>query len=252
LYFKVDTIMLSLMKGAEDVGIYNVAYNVLGAIIFFPAMFVGIMMPLLSKAAGTPAFRTIFNQAFRILTLGAVPIVVGGIIVSSSIVFLVGGSEFLIAAAPLQVLFLAVGLIFYGNLGGSSIVALNLQKQGMIIYFFGMLFNVVANLFVIPRYSYMGAAWTTVVTELLVTVLLFVLIWMKVGISPRTKRLFWIIPSGIVMGGAVYFFASPISSPTAFLGLLGIIIFGVAVYGVLLLIFRAVSLRELKALFSKS
>ncbi len=131
-------------------------------------------------------------------------------------------------------------------------MALNLQKQGMIIYFFGMLFNVVANLFIIPRYSYMGAAWTTVVTELLVTILLFALIWRKGGISPRFSKMFRIISSGAIMGGVVYFLASPISTPVAYLELFGIIIFGFAVYGALLLVFRVVSLQELKALFSES
>ena len=251
LYFKIDTIMLSLMKSTEEVGIYNAAYKVLETTLFFPAMFVGIMMPILSRTAHTPAFRVIFNQTFRILTLGAIPMVVGGIILSSSIVLLIGGSEFLIAAAPLQVLFLAVGLIFYGNLGGSSIVALNLQKQGMAIYFFGMLFNITANIFVIPHYSYMGAAWTTVITELLITLLLFGLIWRRVGISPHIRGLFWIISSVVVMGGVVYFLVSPISAPTAFLKLFGIVVLGGIVYGALLLILRAVSLQELKALFRK-
>ena len=59
IYFKIDTIFLSLMKPAADVGIYGVAYRVLEVLIFFPAIFSGIMMPLLSRNAVTD--RVILN-----------------------------------------------------------------------------------------------------------------------------------------------------------------------------------------------
>jgi len=46
LYFKMDTILLSLLKGSEEVGIYNMAYKILENITFFPAMIVGLVLPL--------------------------------------------------------------------------------------------------------------------------------------------------------------------------------------------------------------
>ncbi|HEB01441.1 MAG TPA: hypothetical protein ENI16_00395, partial [Candidatus Portnoybacteria bacterium] len=51
IYFKLDTIMLSLMKESAAVGIYGLAYKILESLIFFPAMFVGLVMPFLSKYA---------------------------------------------------------------------------------------------------------------------------------------------------------------------------------------------------------
>ena len=51
IYFKLDTVMLSFMKDQIDVGIYGLAYKILENLIFFPAMFVGLIMPLLSKHA---------------------------------------------------------------------------------------------------------------------------------------------------------------------------------------------------------
>ena len=97
IYFKIDTIFLSLMKPPGDVGIYGVAYRVLESLIFFPAMFAGIMLPILSKDAAEADlsnFRETFAKALRVITIFAIPVTVGGVILSYSIANLIGGKEF--------------------------------------------------------------------------------------------------------------------------------------------------------------
>ncbi|MBI2064019.1 MAG: oligosaccharide flippase family protein [Candidatus Yanofskybacteria bacterium] len=65
IYFKLDTVMLSIMKPAHDVGIYSVAYKVLEAVIFLPAIYIGLVMPLLSRFAvkSKPEFIKTFKSA---------------------------------------------------------------------------------------------------------------------------------------------------------------------------------------------
>src|SRR3989338_9344642 len=62
LYFKLDTVLLSLMKPAGDVGIYSVAYKVLEVVIFLPAMYMGLIMPRLSKFASD---RELFKREYQ-------------------------------------------------------------------------------------------------------------------------------------------------------------------------------------------
>ena len=178
LYFKIDTVMLSLMKPAYDVGVYSVGYKVLEVVIFFPAMYIGLVMPLLSKFASDPTqFKIIFKKAAGVLAWGAIPTIIGLIVFSKNIVDILGGADFVRDAAPvLVILSFAVGIIFFGNLGGNAIIALGIQRRGMWIYGAGAVFNIIANIIFIPRYSYTAAAWTTVATELLVTIGMFLLI----------------------------------------------------------------------------
>jgi len=177
VYFKIDTIFLSVMKPAAEVGIYGVAYRVLEGLIFFPAMFAGIMMPILSRDAVSDMahFKIVFQKSFRAITIFALPLVGGGWVLAYSIAHLIGGKEFTVAGAPLQALFVATGLIFFGNILGRAVIALDLQKKAVLAYLFGVVLNVVLNLIFIPSYTYMGAAWTTVVTEFLVVAFLFCL-----------------------------------------------------------------------------
>lgn len=191
IYFKLDTVLLSLMKPAYDVGVYSVAYKILEVVIFLPAIYIGLIMPLLSKHAfgdRTEFVRT-FRKAFNALSVFALPLAAYLFVLSDKIVGIIGGSGFVQSGPVLKILSIAILLIFFGNLGGNAIVALNLQKKGMWIYLAGAVFNVTANLILIPRYSYFAAAWTTVATEVLITFWMFQLIKKETGAS-ADKRIF--------------------------------------------------------------
>lgn len=84
IYFKLDTIMLSLMKPAGDVGIYGLAYKILESLIFFPALFVGLIMPLLSKYAqlNQDEFKRVAQKGLEVLLIFAVPLAIGGLALS--------------------------------------------------------------------------------------------------------------------------------------------------------------------------
>lgn len=178
LYFKTDTLILSFIKPQEDVGIYNAAYKVLEVFIFFPAAFMGLLLPLLSRFAkeNKAKFSHLLGKLSDIMVIASLPTVVVGVVVAYSVVNFIGGAEFLAAGAVLQVLFLAIGVIFFGTLYGNSVIALDLQKKAMWAYIIGFIFNFAANIIFIPQYSYMGAAWTTVFTELFVTIYLVFII----------------------------------------------------------------------------
>jgi len=233
IYFKIDTIFLSLMKPQTDVGTYGVAYRVLESLIFFPAIFSGIMLPILSREAveaNLDNFRKTFAKTLRMITIFAVPVTVGGIILAYSIANLIGGREFLASGAPLQALFIATGIIFFGNLFGRAVIALDLQKKAVVAYLFGVVLNVVLNLIFIPKFTYMGAAWTTVATEFLITVFLFWLVWDKAKISPEVKTTIKAAFAAAVMAGALFYLASPISEPVSFVKLGFFTVLGGGIY----------------------
>ena len=52
-YFKMDTILLSVLQTSSEVGIYNVAYKIMENLIFFPAMLAVLVLPRLSRSIFT-------------------------------------------------------------------------------------------------------------------------------------------------------------------------------------------------------
>jgi len=85
----------------------------------------------------------------------------------------------------LRILSLAIFLSYFNHLTGYTIVALGRQRLYFSVAISALVFNVLVNLLVIPRFSYYGAATVTVLTEALV---LFIT-------SFFTFRLLKIVPS---------------------------------------------------------
>jgi len=252
IYFKFDSIFLSLKfintssaNPVIDVGIYNIAYKILEGLIFFPAMFAGLIMPLLSKFAFSNKieFKKIFQKTLNILIIFIIPIVIGLLLLSLPIVVLIGGENFIASAKVLQILSIAIGLIFFGNLFGRAIIALNKQKTAAWIYFIGMIFNIITNLIFIPKYSYLGAAMTTVFTELLVTILMLILIYKTINYFPSFKIVFKALFAGIIMGVFILLFQS--------WNLFLLIIFGTFIYLFILYLIKGITKQEVQLLFKK-
>ena len=192
IYYRIDTFMLSLMQGNEAVGLYGAAYKVLEILITFPGMFVGMLLPVFTRyySKDSQQFARLVNQSFTLLVSLAVPLVVGGIFLSDEIIRLIAGSEFLPAGNALKVLFFGIGSIFIGNLFSHILIGAKFQRKIMYVSILGAAFNVLLNLYLIPRYSYLGAAFATATTELVVVIAYLILIGANIGFLPRIPRAF--------------------------------------------------------------
>lgn len=176
LYFKMDTLYIAYFRGQEEVGLYNAAYKLLETLIFFPSMFVGILMPELSRLAviDRGAFKKMFQGAFDVILLFTFPLVITILWEAEPIIKLIAGENFTAAGNVLGILSLGMGMIFFGALFSQVMLALNAQKWLALIYGIGAFFNIIANLLIIPRWGYTGAGVTTLFTEVLVTILMAV------------------------------------------------------------------------------
>lgn len=240
IYFKLDAVLLSFFKPPADVGLYGTAYKILENLIFIPAMFVGVVMPLLSRfaAAEIDNFKKIFQKSFDILILGGIPLVAGGLFLSERIINLIAGRDFLEAAGALNFLLFAVFFIFLGTLFGNSIIALSKQKTLIWIYAVAAVFNVGANLIFIPKYSYLAAAAVTALTEFLASFLMFVLIFKFLRWRPSFLIFGKAVFAGAVMAVFVYFSLN--------LNLAAIVAGGSIVYFAVLYLIGGISKEDIK------
>jgi O-antigen/teichoic acid export membrane protein len=172
-YFKMDTILLSVLQSNAHVGIYNVAYKIMENLIFFPAMLSGLILPLLSRFIFThrPHFEEIANKTFKVFSIIIVPIVVGTWFLAPDIINIVSGDGFQESVPVLRVLIFALGFIFFGSYFNMLLVVGNAQKKLMQTLIYAAVFNIALNLFLIPRYSYMGSAFVSLATEAFVVLL---------------------------------------------------------------------------------
>ena len=244
-YFKMDTILLSVLKSSADVGIYNAAYKVLENITFFPAMIIGLIFPLMSKYIFTDreAFKAISNKTFKVFVVLAIPLVIGTLFLADGIIQIIGGGGFHEAAAVLRILVFALAFIFFGNFFNSVLVAANLQKKLMLMLGFAAILNIVLNLIFIPKFSYLGAAYVSMLTEFLVVAMGFYLSAKKIGYFPNAEKITSILISGAAMTTFLFLFKQE-----SFFFLLGT---SPLVYLLFLWLLKAVKTEEIKSLISK-
>jgi len=244
-YFKMDTILLSLLQSNSDVGIYNVAYKVMENLIFFPAMLVGLILPLLSRFIYTKRnhFEEIANKTFKVFMIIVIPIVIGTWFLSNDIIRIVSGNTFTESAPVLRILIFALACIFFGNFFNMLLVVGNAQKKLMQTLFFVAIVNILLNLFLIPRFSYQGAAYSSLATEMFVVILTSFLVYKYIHYVPSFESFWKILLSGFMMALILF-----ILSSSSFL-LSGLA--GVGTYLCMLWVTKAITSSEVLNLFQK-
>lgn len=177
IYYNLDMVMLGYMKPEEDVGIYNAAYKIFLLGILPLQLIFNSFFPQLSQVglANTPVFKsTIKNYAKFIIGSG----IISGIFLLSfpeRIMLLVFGGKYLASAVPLSILAMNVIVVSINVFLGNPMIAWGKQKEYAIAISFGALTNIILNFILIPRYSYIGAAFATLLSEVAVFVGLFYL-----------------------------------------------------------------------------
>lgn len=208
VYFSFGSLLLSVLKPAADVGIFRLAFKVLEGLIFFPAMFVGLVMPLLSGAADNKErFKQIFQRSLDILLIFVWPLILGSYMLAGPIILLLGGQGYFEASSVLQILMFAVGAIFLSTLFSYSLISLSQQKKMLIISGVGAIFNLAINLIFIPRYSYLAVAWASLLTEFMVAILMAGAILRQIKMRPSLKVGGKSLAAALVMSIFLWFFS---------------------------------------------
>lgn len=228
VYFRVDILLISLIKGQEEVGIYAVAMKMLEQFAILPLYFMNSVLPVLTKAIKKASsarldkkiddhYKQIIRHAFDFLAAMAVPIVVGTFVLAFPIVFIVATPAFLSNLSEgfigsdigLQVLIFALFFQFLNVLFAFILIAIDQQTKLLYINAIGAISNVILNLLVIPKYGFIGAAATSVFSEFYILAATFYVAKKYLNFSLSFINLGKIMLSATVMGLAVYFLREP-------------------------------------------
>jgi len=239
LHSRGDGLFLSLTDFCLRVDSQKVNRKVLESLIFLPTMFVGLMMPFFSRffVQSLEKFKASVFFTQKIFLIFACPLVLGGVFLSRRIILFLAGEQFVPAAWTLSILMMAVGVIFFGALYSSVLIAINRQKKLTLIYGLGAVVNLGLNFVFIPRYSYNGAALTILFTELLVTLLMLYFFKQALKFVPSFRSFGSVLPALLLMLAVLVFLKE---AP-----LLWLILLAGAVYFLGLWLFRGITKKEL-------
>jgi O-antigen/teichoic acid export membrane protein len=173
IYFYIDSVLLSVMKGAEAVGLYNAPYRLIMLLVVFPTIVSTAIFPAMSRFHGTAkdTFRLIYKRYFKYLAIVSVPLGIGTTLLAGQIITLIFGVAYGNSAIALQILIWATVFIFLAAAFLRVFETSNRQVIVTKITAVGMVENVTLDLLLIPRLSYVGPSIATAATELTVLLL---------------------------------------------------------------------------------
>ena len=167
VYFKIDSVMLRFIRGNEEVGLYNAAYNLIYALSFIPASVTAAIFPRLSEdyIYDRGSLRLGVEKSLKYLWLISLPLTVGGSLLSKSIILSIYHHNYLLSVAIFQILILGLVLIWINMCMYVSLKSVDKQLVVTKISGSGCLFNIGLNSFMIPLWGARGAAMATLLTE---------------------------------------------------------------------------------------
>ena len=167
IYFKADILMLARMQGNAAVGFYEGAYKFIEASMFIPASLVHVLLPVMSKTFVTDkdSYATIYFHATRLLATSILPVIIGISFFSKDIITFVYTEDYSPSAPALSLLIWVLFIIFLNAPIGNVIATSDRMKAFLPFALGNTLLNILLNVVLIPRYSFLGASFTTVLTE---------------------------------------------------------------------------------------
>lgn len=166
VYMKVDQIMLGQMIGDTEVGVYSAATRVSEVWYFVPMAVMASVLPAIleSRMANEAQYYRRLQSLFDIMVWLSVCVAVPMTFLSTAVVTLLFGSDYAAAGEVLAVHIWAAIFVFLGVASSNWYLAENRQVLSLQRAVLGMLVNIALNLFLIPSYGALGAAWATVLS----------------------------------------------------------------------------------------
>lgn len=255
IHFRIDTVILSLYKSSTDVGIYGVPFKILEIIILIPSIFIGNVFPILTKYyhSHDERFSISIQRTFEFLAILAFPVVAGLVLLSQPIIGLIAGQEYLTAstvsifdinftaARVLEILAFSIGLTFIISVFSNLLTVIEKQQKQVLPMVIVTVGNIIANMLIIPKYSYVGSAAINVLTELIMLIWWSSLVKKYLHIRLDFRIIPKVVVATLVMSVFLYLFRSSIN--VIVVSILGVLVYALVAY--LLKIFDKTMIKKL-------
>ena len=202
IYYSIDMVMLTNIAGSYESGIYNASYKLITVLTLFYSVYIIVIFPVMSKFFKNDKKLLLisYEKSIKYLMLIMIPLAIATMFYSTDIIHLIYGRQYDDASSVLSILIWTVCLLFISGAGNTLLNASHKEITVTKIYLIAAIFNIILNLFMIPHFSYNGAAITTILSDVLIVIIQCYVIY-KLGHRPNKKLYYDLIK--IMVGSAV-------------------------------------------------
>ncbi len=167
IFFWIDSVLLSVIKGVEVVGWYSAAYRLMVVLLIIPTVINFAVLPAMSRffVEAKNSLVLIRDTYFRYIAVLSVPMGIAITFLGDKIILFVFGAGYTNSIIALQILVWASVFIFLGSPFTQFLVSADRQVSLTKVALGCMVENIVLNLILIPPFGLLAASWVTVLTE---------------------------------------------------------------------------------------
>jgi O-antigen/teichoic acid export membrane protein len=171
IYYRIDTVLLSLMTNVAVVGWYGAGYRLFDTMSFLPNLVISaIMYPVFSRLSVTSeaGLKLAIEKSMNFLLFCGLPMSIGLFVAAPEIIaFLYHRPEFSHTVPALRGLAPGLVFLYINTVFSTIIISTKREKKITIMAAIALVFNLALNFILIPLYQHVGAAIVTSLTELL-------------------------------------------------------------------------------------
>ena len=175
VFTMIDKIMVGNIAGLSEAGIYEMGDRLIKVILPLALSLAPVMMPRMANSITNKDYEKInfyITKSFSALSYLAVPICIGIVAISKEFIPWFLGENFTGSYVILNILAFTIILNAWKSVASTQIlIPYKKEKTCALIIFIGLIVKVILNLLIIPHYQGLGAAISTVIAEIFITVL---------------------------------------------------------------------------------
>lgn len=172
VYVRIDLVMLSWFGfPTAEIGWYSIPVKLVEMVSLFPMLVMAGLFPIFSVLTinDREAFKKNYQRALIYMASAAIPIVLATRVLADPWLVFFFGPTFANSVPSLKILIGVIPFIFLNYVLITILITLNQERRITFGSGLAVLFNIGINWVVLPRFGYLGASWTTVITEVLLT-----------------------------------------------------------------------------------
>lgn len=171
-YTQLDKVLLGNLVSKEDLGIYMAAITISNLWFFVPQAVINSFKPIIMhlKTVDNQAYLMKIQQMYSILMIINISCIIGVFLFSENLIGILYGSEYEAANDLLMITIWAGCFSIFGVARGIWLLCEGLQKYSIFYLGTGAVFSITLNLLLIPKYGAVGAAFTSLGTEILTAI----------------------------------------------------------------------------------
>jgi len=176
LFFKVDTLILSVFRTNKEVGSYGFSYKIIENLLVFWGFFMITAYPLMAKLHKKKkvVFEKFWVKILIVSQIFSLTLLILTFFLAPLVNFVLAGSNFPDSILLIKILAFSLPFFIINNLFFHKFIIKNKSDYLLLIVSIALFIHILMNLIFVPRFGYLASSLSIIFTQFLMVCLYFI------------------------------------------------------------------------------